>query len=768
MPTYRCNNSYSCLLLLAKTALIVSRMSSVASSPSSYLCPANCSCSHANSAGGVGKDWTTTIKEATTLTVQCPTKSEDTGERLERELDELLAHLPQLTSLTINSSPLEHLPSALCRLHRIISLNMASNCLREIRVHCLAQMTNMTIFIADSNFLQFLPDGVFDGLENLERVSLEFNQIGSIGLNVFATSSNLPRLNYISLMHNAIEILEPWPLMRGLALNATVTVLLDFNPIRNFSNHVGWRYSCREMRGIDMFLSMTRIKMSRFTDFFNGWNLTLKDILCIAGFGNAHTRFVSVLQSQNFICDCVDYDYYKAFLFPKRASLLEGLQCREPLSLYAAPVSRIHLEQFICNYTYTDRCIFACQCVAMPYERTFKVVCPKLRKLPVQLPPTDRKSQRYHLDFSGSSLARLEPRSYFGDAKYIDVSRSELETVDAETWRQLVNSTSTLYVHGNLHTSLPVDAVATTPVNNIRLSLHDNPWDCYCGDRWMKNWIVSLKEKLDSSEGILCRRPDRLKGRNILQIPDDEFCNDPVKQVVAKWVSVSVSIVGGIVLLAVGFTLVLYRLRIRVYASFQLHPFDKDECFGEEMDYDVFIWYSNKDEEVAKDLISSLDALNYRVGDHSRYYIPGALISENNDSCIARSKRTVCLLSDNFLASGYCMDEIRSALEHDARIRKHRLMVVKMKNISLDDDENCAKREVIAYVKQHTYLEYSARDMLARLCYWLPIQKLGVEFPEQHARAITSAVLDAQIMNEDDLADDQNKDEIDDMLLVEV
>ena len=75
---------------------------------------------------------------------------------------------------------------------------------------------------------------------------------------------------------------------------------------------------------------------------------------------------------------------------------------------------------------------------------------------------------------------------------------------------------------------------------------------------------------------IFYNTPERLHGRNMLGISDDEFCHDPVAHVLIITLS---SFSGSIVqILLVG--LIVYRFRVKFYVELNIHHFDRDECEG--------------------------------------------------------------------------------------------------------------------------------------------------------------------------------------------
>jgi len=93
-----------------------------------------------------------------------------------------------------------------------------------------------------------------------------------------------------------------------------------------------------------------------------------------------------------------------------------------------------------------------------------------------------------------------------------------------------------------------------------------------------------------------------------------------------------------------------YKLREKCYKKWKFHPFDRDECVGEDMDYDVFLCCSSEDEDPhALRIVDLMESNGYRVCYHERDFLPGSLITDNMIQSVERSKRTVCLISDNFL-----------------------------------------------------------------------------------------------------------------------
>ena len=170
---------------------------------------------------------------------------------------------------------------------------------------------------------------------------------------------------------------------------------------------------------------------------------------------------------------------------------------------------------------------------------------------------------------------------------------------------------------------------------------------CSCDNRWMIAWFKSLSSGTSSNIGdVLCFSPSRLKGRSILHADEVEFCSDPLTRMLKIVLSSTLSAVAGFLVL--GFA--IYRLRVRIHRRWKFHPFDRDECDGEDMDYDVFLCCSSDDNTPhGLRILQLMETKGYRVCYHLRDFLAGEPITENMLQSIVHSKRTVCFISSNFL-----------------------------------------------------------------------------------------------------------------------
>ena len=112
--------------------------------------------------------------------------------------------------------------------------------------------------------------------------------------------------------------------------------------------------------------------------------------------------------------------------------------------------------------------------------------------------------------------------------------------------------------------------------------------------------LESLSDKTVNPMGLLCKTPEWLENRNVVELNDTHFCGSQSTRsepshtgahlAEAESSKITISLIGGIVLLIFVVVLLLELLRtfrFKLYKYTKIHPFDRDECHGEDMDFDV-------------------------------------------------------------------------------------------------------------------------------------------------------------------------------------
>jgi len=633
-------NMWTCVwLLYAQFAVVV-----IADHVIWHQCPNDCSCTE-NSA-------------AFSLAVTCHRHPDIDDGQLSDEIDSMLFNsltYDHLTWLSIVNTSLTNVPPSICHLTTLTYLNLNNNRLVRLPDNCFTNLLNLVQFTATDNAIGTLQDGVFDGLTKLQYLDLNRNRISSIGSSVFATSSNLSSLFTIILSHNNLTTLEPWVYDRALigSYDKIVTVNLTYNKISKFVNNRN--HLCqKKMPYVQADLRHNHIK--HLMDIVNGVQIDSKLLIScyqlVAKYLGSGTYDV-ILLFDDMPCDCVDYHAFLLYSTFKPIFRGWGIQLNCTL---ADPVTRkssivngfsTDLSLFVCELT--ERCPAGCVCVHRPANTTLHVYCSNnnLTVLPLELPELPDSRTKYKVDFSNNQLLRrLEHREYFVNTSILDVSDCSVDEVS--DWENIMKITDLINLSGNNITSVPPSMnFASRQVN-----LANNPWDCSCDNKWMSNFFISILDKL--TQKVLCYSPLRLRGRNIIEVGEDEFCVDLARKSASRATTrtliISVSSVAGVVvvMLSVG-VVVVYRLRVKLYTRFKFHPFDRDECLGEDMNYDVFLSCSSDDNLPHGNRIRELlEEHGYRACYPPRDFLAGDTIYDNIYNAVVRSKRTVCLVTENF------------------------------------------------------------------------------------------------------------------------
>jgi len=189
---------------------------------------------------------------------------------------------------------------------------------------------------------------------------------------------------------------------------------------------------------------------------------------------------------------------------------------------------------FVCSVE--NDCPRYCSCIKRPSNLTFSVLCHVKSdgSLPERLPdpnyPPPRVGRMY-LDFHGSNISTLKYRHFWtrtSSIRSVDLSRSNIYSVQKRVWRVLIQI-GHVDLSGNRLTVLP-RFFASENVTFHSLAIYENPLRCSCQDKWIRDWLLSLGDRLFIpcyQPAVQCGLPNRLIRKNVLHLTDEDFCPEP-------------------------------------------------------------------------------------------------------------------------------------------------------------------------------------------------------------------------------------------------
>lgn len=151
---------------------------------------------------------------------------------------------------------------------------------------------------------------------------------------------------------------------------------------------------------------------------------------------------------------------------------------------------------------------------------------------------------------------------------------------------------------------------------------------------------------------------------------------------------------------------------------------------------DVFVSYSSKDYRwIEQTLLPVFDQNGIKYIIHSRDFVPGKAFYENMVDSVYNSKKVIVVLSMNYLASGFCKEEMRMAEHRCAERDDSSLIVVRIDNIKL--------RDVPKSLRHRTFIDYTSPEEAST---W---QNRVLEYVQSDINMSSSRSLDENLQEKD-------------------
>ncbi|XP_067205443.1 protein toll-like isoform X4 [Linepithema humile] len=581
------------------------------------------------------------------------------------------------------------------RLFRLEQLNMERNRLRTISNYSFGFLTNLKIIKLSHNSLTLSKwFFTFNLYSNIEKIYLINNSISEI-LEDWIT--NLKKLQTLDLSYNNISTIKTDDLLFS---SDNILVNLTHNKIQHIFLHDA-EYIIKE----------------KSKTFHN----------------------VKILVENNpLTCDCDVYDflrYYEGEMRNVQGHFqieLNNLICHSPKELEKV---RLYSKSLACKIQNTDSitiCPEKCDCFLKPYDKAFIFDCShkNLTNVPnnitepnIQFIQNLTKSvntiSKFYLNFSHNRLTQIPDleKLKLRSVNKLFLSHNDISTISKN---RLSETTEDLELHNNKLSRIHPDVLRfwRNSANLTHLTLYENPWECDCDARDFYKFIYSESGiiKMPEDYKVICHR----KNTSISEMTWDDFCPSHVTMIISiSAVIALIGLIGGI-----------FGLYYKYQEHIKIWLFAHQWCLWcvteEELDknklYDAFVSFSHKDHDfIADELIPNLESgpTPFKLCVHYRDWLAGEWIPDNIARSVDNSRRTIVVLSPNFLKSIWGRMEFRAAHRQALSEGRARVILILYGDIGPRDDLD---PELKAYISMNTYVQWGDPWFWDKLRYALPHQ----------------------------------------------
>ena len=616
--------------------------------------------------------------------------------------EDLFEGCGELREVSFETSGLVSLPSGLFKTSpRVRKLYLQRNNLDELPDTVFRGLTRLEEVSLSRNRIETLGNGVFQDLRALKKLDLSQNNISSVGYSTFYYLSSLEELN---LSDNALTFGDDDGQPNWSSLNRLRTLSLANNELTLQEIPFHWTTGALEMNllnlsrnrigptlnaiSLNFQQSGIRVDLSNNSIETIDMETAIKLIDQESQVRGRRTRDKAVLKLDGnpLNCDCravylamLRNDELGDFWFDVD---IDNLRCQKPAEVRDRLLAQIDYDSLFCRFP-SDRdstpCPTGCRCFYSPHKKRTEVSCREEDRATFpEFVPAAEGSTRVSLDLAGNSISvlkdildliRVGNGSTLASSMELELLLSDNKLMDLEELPRVSENLRVLELDGNHITTFPDGSFdALSKMESIKLGR--NPYACDCESLDLYDFVRANKDVVSDLENVTVTdcSDDDYDGSGLVsplilsEMQRADVCPDRTTAVV-----IAVAVL--IIICLVVFVLVLVfkeTILIWVYSHKSLRYLFPGDPLESDKVFDAFISYSGLDAEFVEGLLvpgleegKEVDAereggggdLRYRCLVHERDFRTGENIQEQILDAVARSRRTVIVLSKNFVRS---------------------------------------------------------------------------------------------------------------------
>lgn len=535
--------------------------------------------------------------------------------RISRMYKSSFKDLNNLTVLRIQKNKLTELNGTLQDLHKLQLLDLHLNHIENLDCSDFANLTELRTLYLHSNRITTIKACIFKHLEHLYELDLSSNSLLTVG---YAFTNGPQNLKHLNLKSNKLSVIQNNS-FKGL--RSLLVLELEDNQILDIKSY-----------GFAGMTNLTELNLSSN-------KITERKL-------RNHTIFSSTpsLRNLHMSCNYLSYESHEELQHPPFASLTE-------LKVLAINSQRRGLRYMPSNFL-----------KGLKHLQAFYAGNLNMEHLHVDT--FSHTPNLVILDLSSNNFADRHALTAMvfhpiPGLEKLTLVRAHLQTLDFFLEANLTNLRN---LRANINDLQLINQTVIQSLPHLKiLDLHSNSFTCDCSNAWFVDWaIMNNDTQVPYLNMYKCRYPPSLSGSSLATF-DKESCN-----VHYDFVCFVYSFTAIIVTMIISFIYHFLKWQV-VYAYYLFIAFLNDRKRrgnkNHEFQYDAFISYNVREEPwVMEELVPNLEGQHgMKLCIHHRDFQPGKAIIDNIVDGIYNSRKTICLITQNYLKSVWCSNEIQVA-----------------------------------------------------------------------------------------------------------
>ncbi|KAF2878694.1 hypothetical protein ILUMI_27473 [Ignelater luminosus] len=638
-----------------------------------------------------------------------------------------------IKNITLRMNQIEEVPNYIFEhLKELEELDLSYNKLKDLPEEIFFTNTELKLLNLENNFLTRIKRKSFESLTNLEILNLKNNQISKIDTYAFGRMLDLKEIllanNYIDLNNQVAALFSYNMELKTIDLsNNNITVItadlvqtlvavekldLSYNQI----SHIEFNDISTSSSSITIDLTYNQITTINFTNAIQENEDFTKD-----------GRINVDLEGNPIKCNCHIYDFINFMDHIKSGGIksiinidINGVKCASPNKYSELPITNLELDMLTCSseefgisLEVPDNCA---SYEFRPWDKSLIVDCKdsNLTKAPELILPDSDKYDQIEVHLEGNQLT-TGPIEGMG---YENVTRLYLFSNNINEISWVPQNIKILELHNNNISYINNTVLSVLNASLFtNMTLGNNPWICDCSIVDLINFFTSsnIAHRQIDVKNATCKN----NGKHIVGLKIEDVCPNYIVLYLSLILCIAVPLVICCILYA-AYTNHKEEIKVWLFAHNMFLWFVHEEELDKNKKYDAFISYSHEDEEfVLKKLQPVLENgdNSYKLCLHIRDFIPGEFISKQIVDSVGNSRRTIVILSRNFLQSEWGKMEFRIAHKQALEEGRARVILILYGEIDLDSDLD---DEFKAYIKTNTYIKWGDPWFWNKLRYALP------------------------------------------------